>query len=467
MIDMKKVNNEVHRNLLASEMEVLRLLKHNDNILDLHQIYTTKSNTYIVTELCEGGDLAKHIASRRSLPEAEAINLMNQIISGYSAMQQRGIIHRDLKPANIFLKQGNAKIADFGFAMKQTDSKKTSSYNVGSPVYMPPEALNDNKYSFKSDIWALGVIYYEMLTGKTPWRAKTEKELGRLLLSVPIKKLLPPSISASSEHFLKSALAVDIHARISPSELEAVVLTQDKANVPRALHSTEHELFDTRNNKIRRSDRQETSLGKPQETPSTFKRLTMLQTKESFNATNKFSLPKTVGSMNEGPRTQHTITGFGDSSKKIQKGGLREISTHHLIGEAGVDRKYLSKQLLSQIHFCRFVYKLVMRMSSNLSEELNQQLNALKEQICGMLFDKLHAIQDLRLLSSTQAQDFRQSGEFTKIKQIISQYFLKYRKDLGEYREGGRPLPALKEQLTRSIAALYAGVEGGEGDAWK
>jgi serine/threonine protein kinase len=109
------------------------------------------------------------------LPEGDAIPLMNQIINGYNNMQSRGIIHRDLKPANIFLKSSEVKIADFGFAMKQSDCKKYSSYNVGSPVYMPPEALNENKYSFKSDIWALGVIYYEMLTGKTPWRAKTEK----------------------------------------------------------------------------------------------------------------------------------------------------------------------------------------------------------------------------------------------------------------------------------------------------
>jgi serine/threonine protein kinase len=98
---------------------------------------------------------------------------MNQILNGYSNMYSRGIIHRDLKPANIFLKGSTVKLADFGFAMKYTDAKKYSSYNVGSPVYMPPEALNENKYSFKSDVWALGVIYYEMLTGKTPWRAKT------------------------------------------------------------------------------------------------------------------------------------------------------------------------------------------------------------------------------------------------------------------------------------------------------
>lgn len=68
---------------------------------------------------------------------------------------------------------GKVKIADFGFAVKEENIKKECSYNVGSPVYMPLEALNQNMYSFKSDIWAIGVIFYEMLTGKTPWRAKT------------------------------------------------------------------------------------------------------------------------------------------------------------------------------------------------------------------------------------------------------------------------------------------------------
>lgn len=86
--------------------------------------------------------------------------------------------------------------------MKSSDSKKYSSYNVGSPIYMPPEALNDNKYSFKSDVWAIGVIYYELLTGRTPWKAKTEKELGKQLLSVPITKLLPQNLSITSTEFL-------------------------------------------------------------------------------------------------------------------------------------------------------------------------------------------------------------------------------------------------------------------------
>lgn len=208
---MKKINNEIHRNLLASEIQVLKNLKNSENILEVYDIYNTKNNTYIITELCDGGDLSKYISSRKSLPQEDAINLMNQIINGYNFMQNRGVIHRDLKPANIFIKNNEIKIADFGFAMKQLECKKYSSYNVGSPVYMPPEALNQNKYSFKSDIWALGVIFYEMLTGKTPWRAKTEKQLAKLLTSVPIRKLMPPSISQSSEMFLIKSLAVNIN----------------------------------------------------------------------------------------------------------------------------------------------------------------------------------------------------------------------------------------------------------------
>lgn len=88
-------------------------------------------------------------------------------------MNRFGIVHRDLKPANIFFNEGKVKIADFGFAIKNADLKKASNYNVGSPVYMPLEALNDNLYSSKSDIWAIGVIFFEMLTGHTPWKAKT------------------------------------------------------------------------------------------------------------------------------------------------------------------------------------------------------------------------------------------------------------------------------------------------------
>ena len=74
------------------------------------------------------------------------------------------VIHRDLKPANILLNDGECKIADFGFCTF-ADSVEKSGYNVGTPLYMSPEALKANIYSFKSDVWAIGIIFYEMLHG--------------------------------------------------------------------------------------------------------------------------------------------------------------------------------------------------------------------------------------------------------------------------------------------------------------
>jgi len=87
-------------------------------------------------------------------------------------------VHRDLKPANLLMTEdGVVKIADFGFGIKTSQLGKANRYNVGSPLYMAPESLRKNDYSFKSDIWALGVILYELLLNDTPWRAKSEKEL--------------------------------------------------------------------------------------------------------------------------------------------------------------------------------------------------------------------------------------------------------------------------------------------------
>ena len=83
-----------------------------------------------------------------------------------------------MKPANLLLtSQNELKIADFGFGVKEQEVLKPSKYNVGSPLYMAPESLKRNEYSYKTDIWSIGIIFYEMLTCDTPGRAKNEKEL--------------------------------------------------------------------------------------------------------------------------------------------------------------------------------------------------------------------------------------------------------------------------------------------------
>ena len=83
----------------------------------MYEVYTTKNNTYIITELCLDGDLSK-LLKKNPLTEQKAISLVEQLIQGYLKIYREGILHRDLKPANIFLQNDILKIADFGFAVK-------------------------------------------------------------------------------------------------------------------------------------------------------------------------------------------------------------------------------------------------------------------------------------------------------------------------------------------------------------
>lgn len=102
-----------------------------------------------------------------------------QIFKGYESFYKAGFIHRDLKPANIFITgDQQLKIADFGFSKRRTSNQREV-YNVGTPVYMPLESLTANTYNEKTEVWALGIILYEIIFGSVPFRGKTEQDLVR------------------------------------------------------------------------------------------------------------------------------------------------------------------------------------------------------------------------------------------------------------------------------------------------
>lgn len=113
-----------------------------------------------------------YISHCKKLEEDRAMFILSRLLEGYKILKTNRIVHRDLKPDNIiFLKDPRSgaltpKIIDFGYCeMEQISGKPKMFYNVGSPRYMSPEAYQSNKYSEKSDIWAIGIIFYEMLTG--------------------------------------------------------------------------------------------------------------------------------------------------------------------------------------------------------------------------------------------------------------------------------------------------------------
>ena len=99
-------------------------------------------------------------------------------MKGFEYLCKKDIMHRDLKPANILIKDGQLKISDFGFARNLDNGDSTVLKSiVGTPLYMSPQILNHQVYTNKSDLWSVGLIYYELLHGHTPWPASNELQL--------------------------------------------------------------------------------------------------------------------------------------------------------------------------------------------------------------------------------------------------------------------------------------------------
>lgn len=116
VIEMVKLEDPINQMLLQHEIMALKALSSSPHILHLYDVYATKNNTYIITELCDG-DLGSVLKKRKSIPYPEAVEILEQIIKGYIEISKSGYLHRDIKPANIFYRGSSYKIGDFGFAI--------------------------------------------------------------------------------------------------------------------------------------------------------------------------------------------------------------------------------------------------------------------------------------------------------------------------------------------------------------
>jgi len=159
VIDRRQFMDSYNLKHLQSEIDIMKKVNH-DNIVKLLDVYQTSNNLYIVAEYCEEGDLNCYLERHnKRLCESESKRLIKQIMKGAKYLHNNGIIHRDLKPANILIKNGVCKISDFGFAKNMGNATVLKSI-VGTPLYMSPQLLKGTKYTSKSDIWSIGLIYY-------------------------------------------------------------------------------------------------------------------------------------------------------------------------------------------------------------------------------------------------------------------------------------------------------------------
>ncbi|CAH8497586.1 unnamed protein product [Schistosoma intercalatum] len=192
-IMLKDQNVLKSKTLLSKEICVLKDLNH-DNIVRLYDHSISSSGVYLVMEYCNGGDLSEYLQAKRTLPEDTIRHFLIQIGSAMDAMNRKGFMHRDLKPGNILLSHCrdcghhvtsipgyllSFKLADFGFARFLQDGMMAVTM-CGSPMYMAPEVLMCRKYDAVADIWSMGIIVYQCLTGKAPFYANTPEALKNI-----------------------------------------------------------------------------------------------------------------------------------------------------------------------------------------------------------------------------------------------------------------------------------------------
>ncbi len=177
----------------AREARAAGLLAHPNivTVYDVGSVDGEQSTSYIAMEFVEGRTLRQMVPHGERLEPDQVLDLAMQVARGLEYAHQRGVVHRDVKPANILMRDdGLVKLADFGVARIESSELTRTGQSVGSPSYIAPEMLRDQEVDGRADLFSLGVILYELLTGLKPFRGDTMPALYHQILSVDP---LPPS----------------------------------------------------------------------------------------------------------------------------------------------------------------------------------------------------------------------------------------------------------------------------------
>jgi serine/threonine-protein kinase len=202
----------------VQERRALAAVAH-PNVVQVHDLVVESDQLGIVMEFVDGGDLRGLLASRRMLP-SQAWAIAAEITAGLDAIHRAGMVHRDLKPANILMTGTtgpSVKITDFGLAHLLDDRSATATGAVGTPRYMSPEQADSQPVTAASDVYCLGVILFELLSGEAPFTGGTTLEVVTAHLLQPPPRLagLPPEVA----DLVDQTLAKDPSARPSTMEL--------------------------------------------------------------------------------------------------------------------------------------------------------------------------------------------------------------------------------------------------------
>lgn len=201
--------DDVGRARILREARAMGRLSAHESILTILDLGEENGQPFIVTELAGGGDVEDLIekAEAHRLPLARTLSLCAEVCRGLDYAHSHGVVHRDMKPGNVFLTDdGTAKIGDFGLAVVSDQSRLTSEkMMIGTVSYMPPEQATGGEVTARSDLYSLGAMMYEMVTGRPPFVADDE-------------------IAVISQHVNTSPVSPSWHNSDCPRPLEALIM---------------------------------------------------------------------------------------------------------------------------------------------------------------------------------------------------------------------------------------------------
>ncbi len=225
------------------------------NIVEMYDVGEDDGQYYIVMEYVEGKTLKQLIKKRGALTLNEVIDIMLQLTDGIAHAHDSYIIHRDIKPQNIMIMEnGLVKITDFGIAMALNSTQLTQTNSVmGSVHYLPPEQANGKGASVKCDIYSLGILMFELLTGSIPFKGENAVEIALKQMKEPLPDvtLINPEIPQSIENILLRATAKNPKNRYNDAremhqDLETA-LDEERAHEKRVVYEyPENDLDDTK-----------------------------------------------------------------------------------------------------------------------------------------------------------------------------------------------------------------------------
>jgi hypothetical protein len=186
------------------------------SIVQVTDFFEEAGEFFLVMEYVDGQDLSHMIQSRGRLPESEALGILRDVLSGLGHAHSQGLVHRDLKPSNVLVdKKGRGRIMDFGISIMAGGAEKSltaTGTTIGSPWYMSPEQiLHPHRVDQRADVYALGIVLYEMLTGGVPFDGETDFVVKDLQLRAPARdpRDMNPQVSESVAQIVLKAMAKD------------------------------------------------------------------------------------------------------------------------------------------------------------------------------------------------------------------------------------------------------------------